>query len=233
MPPRGHSRDQTIHSVTSYKLDTTFISGSLPSTMDTSTVCGSENGSLDPCLLLRSQLETCELKFRSQVHILGPDHVDLVENLTTLGLCYQHMARDHPKALDCHHEALRILTKCRDSGKGDCKNICERIAATLTDLGFIYEIHAEFQCAHDKFAEAKRLLQSINTKNTSHKMIPCVSGCDRLAGISEEDSADCDGSTCKRVESRAAVPSAFHEAVPVRNTSCQDSLPTSYNTLGK
>jgi hypothetical protein len=134
---------------------------------------------------IRSQLEQCEIELLNSVESLGADHFDLVDCLTTLGLLYQHMVRDYVKALYYHQEALRILVKCRDEGKGDRNKLCESIAVTLTDLAFIYESHSEFQCALASFTEAKRLLESINAKDTNHKLLSCICGCDRLVGFPE------------------------------------------------
>lgn len=148
------------------------------SDVDATSDCCSQPDMLNPGI--RAQLGMCEVELLNNIETLGPDHLDLVDCLTTLGLLYQHMARDYLKALYYHHEALRILVKYRDEGNGDRRKISESIAVTLTDLAFIYESHSEFQCALANFTEAKRLLQSINTKESDHKLLSCLGGCDRL-----------------------------------------------------
>jgi hypothetical protein len=158
---------------------------SMTNALDASKACSSlpMKTTLNPCI--RSQLEMCEEELLNSVEALGADHIDLVSCLTTLGLLYQHMVRDYAKALYYHQEALRILVKCRDEEKSDRKKLCEDIAVTLTDLAFIYESHSEFPCALANFTEAKRLLQSINAKETDHKLLSCICGCDRLVRFPE------------------------------------------------
>lgn len=125
-------------------------------------------------------LSECELELVSTVETHGPDHFNNVQILATLGLCYQHMTRNHQKALDYHHEALRILRECREADS-DCHKICVGMAATLNDIAFIYETQGELKLALDHYAEAKMLLLSVNAKQTDNKMIASTNGFERLS----------------------------------------------------
>jgi tetratricopeptide (TPR) repeat protein len=139
---------------------------------------------------VQSHIDNLQFSLQSKIDELGPDHIDLVDDFSGLGLCYQHMAEDLDKALKFHQEALRILKKCSVDATGDVSEVHRKMAVTLTDLGFIHEKLASFQQALEDFHEARRLLKLIHTKESDHKLQSCRFATSRLTRCSSLENED-------------------------------------------
>eukprot|EP00548_Thalassiothrix_antarctica_P004812 CAMPEP_0194151090 /NCGR_PEP_ID=MMETSP0152-20130528/46639_1 /TAXON_ID=1049557 /ORGANISM="Thalassiothrix antarctica, Strain L6-D1" /LENGTH=180 /DNA_ID=CAMNT_0038854613 /DNA_START=17 /DNA_END=556 /DNA_ORIENTATION=- len=139
---------------------------------------------------VQSRLDKAEQHLQERIEELGtPDHADLVQDLSALGLLYQHMARDIHKAFYYHMEALRILMMSSqqqedDNGclaKYDKSDYDEQLAVILIDLAFVYEsLKTQPENALQCFHQAASLLRNMNAKQTNHKLMTCENGIGRL-----------------------------------------------------